>query len=151
MLEEFKKFAMKGNMVDMAVGIVIGAAFGAIVKSLVSDILMPPIGILMGNVNFSDLFVVLKEGTTPGPFATLAAAKDAGAVTLNYGLLINTIVNFLIVAFAIFFVVRGINRLKEQEEASPAEPTTKECPLCLSAVPIKATRCGHCTSDLKAA
>jgi large conductance mechanosensitive channel len=151
MLEEFKKFAMKGNMVDMAVGIVIGAAFGAIVKSLVSDILMPPIGILMGNVNFSDLFVVLKEGTTPGPFATLAAAKDAGAVTLNYGLLINTIVNFLIVAFAIFFVVRGINRLKEQEEAPPAEPTTKECPLCLSTVPIKATRCGHCTSDLKAA
>jgi large conductance mechanosensitive channel len=151
MLEEFKKFAMKGNMVDMAVGIVIGAAFGAIVKSLVSDILMPPIGILMGNVNFSDLFVVLKEGTTPGPFATLAAAKDAGAVTLNYGLLINTIVNFLIVAFAIFFVVRGINRLKAQEEAPPAEPTTKECPLCLSTVPIKATRCGHCTSDLKAA
>jgi len=147
MLEEFKKFAMKGNMVDMAVGIVIGAAFGAIVKSLVSDILMPPIGIL----NFSDLFVVLKEGTTPGPFATLAAAKDAGAVTLNYGLLINTIVNFLIVAFAIFFLVRGINRLKEQEEAPPAEPTTKECPLCLSTVPIKATRCGHCTSDLKAA
>jgi large conductance mechanosensitive channel len=151
MLEEFKKFAMKGNMVDMAVGIVIGAAFGAIVKSLVSDILMPPIGILMGNVNFSDLFVMLKEGTTPGPFATLAAAKDAGAVTLNYGLLINTIVNFLIVAFAIFFVVRGINRLKAQEEAPPAEPTTKECPLCLSTVPIKATRCGHCTSDLKAA
>jgi large conductance mechanosensitive channel len=151
MLEEFKKFAMKGNMVDMAVGIVIGAAFGAIVKSLVSDILMPPIGILMGNVNFSDLFVVLKEGTTPGPFATLAAAKDAGAVTLNYGLLVNTVVNFLIVAFAIFFVVRGINRLKAQEEAPPAEPTTKECPLCLSTVPIKATRCGHCTSDLKAA
>ncbi|MGW8285684.1 MAG: large-conductance mechanosensitive channel protein MscL [Candidatus Deferrimicrobiaceae bacterium] len=151
MLEEFKKFAMKGNMVDMAVGIVIGVAFGAIVKSLVSDILMPPIGILMGNVNFSDLFVVLKEGTTPGPFATLAAANDAGAVTLNYGLLINTIVNFLIVAFAIFFVVRGINRLKAQEEAPPAEPTTKECPLCLSTVPIKATRCGHCTSDLKAA
>jgi large conductance mechanosensitive channel len=151
MLEEFKKFAMKGNMVDMAVGIVIGAAFGAIVKSLVSDILMPPIGILTGNVNFSDLFVVLKEGTTPGPFATLAAANDAGAVTLNYGLLINTIVNFLIVAFAIFFVVRGINRLKAQEEAPPAEPTTKECPLCLSTVPIKATRCGHCTSDLKAA
>ena len=151
MLEEFKKFAMKGNMVDMAVGIVIGAAFGAIVKSLVSDILMPPIGILMGNVNFSDLFVVLKEGTTPGPFATLAAAKDAGAVTLNYGLLVNTIVNFLIVAFAIFFVVRGINRLKAQEEAPPEEPTTKECPLCLSTVPIKATRCGHCTSDLKAA
>jgi len=151
MLEEFKKFAMKGNMVDMAVGIVIGAAFGAIVKSLVSDILMPPIGILMGNVNFSDLFVVLKEGTTLGPFATLAAAKDAGAVTLNYGLLINTIVNFLIVAFAIFFVVRGINRLKAQEEAPPEEPTTKECPLCLSTVPIKATRCGHCTSDLKAA
>ncbi len=151
MLKEFKDFAMRGNVVDMAVGIVIGAAFGGIVKSLVADVLMPPIGLLLGNVDFADLFVVLKEGTTPGPFATLAAAKAAGAVTLNFGLLINTLVNFLIVALAIFFVVRGINRLKKQEEAPPAEPTTKECPQCFSSIPIRAVRCAHCTSELKVA
>lgn len=151
MLEEFKKFAVKGNMVDMAVGIIIGAAFGGIIASLVADVLMPPIGLLLGNVDFSNLFQVLKEGTTVGPYASVAAAKAAGAVTLNYGLFINTIVNFLIIAIAIFFVVRAINNLKKKEEAPPAVPTTKECPLCLSTVPIKATRCGHCTSDLKAA
>lgn len=151
MLKEFKVFAMRGNVVDMAVGIVIGAAFGGIVKSLVADVLMPPIGLLLGNVDFADLFVVLKEGTTPGPFATLAAAKAAGAVTLNFGLLINTVVNFLIVALAIFFVVRGINRLKKQEEAPAAEPTTKECPQCFSSIPIRAVRCAHCTSELNAA
>lgn len=151
MLKEFKVFAMRGNVVDMAVGIVIGAAFGGIVKSLVADVLMPPIGLLLGNVDFADLFVVLKEGTTPGPFATLAAAKAAGAVTLNFGLLINTVVNFLIVALAIFFVVRGINRLKKQEEAPAAEPTTKECPQCFSSIPIRAVRCAHCTSELKGA
>lgn len=151
MLKDFKEFAMRGNVVDMAVGIILGAAFGGIVKSLVSDVLMPPIGLLMGNVDFSDLFVILKEGTAPGPFATLAAARAAGAVTLNYGLLINTVVNFLIVALAIFFLVRGINRLKKQEEAPPAEPTTKECPQCLSTIPIKAVRCAHCTTELKAA
>ena len=151
MLKEFKDFAMRGNVVDMAVGIVIGAAFGGIVKSLVADVLMPPIGLLLGNVDFADLFVVLKEGTTPGPFATLAAAKAAGAVTLNFGLLINTVVNFLIVAAAIFFLVRGSNRLKQKEAAPPAEPTTKECPLCISTVPILAVRCPHCTGELKAA
>lgn len=151
MLKEFKDFAMRGNVVDMAVGIVIGAAFGGIVKSLVADVLMPPIGLLLGNVDFGDLFVVLKEGTTPGPFATLAAAKAAGAVTLNFGLLINTVVNFLIVALAIFFVVRGLNRLKKQEEAPAAEPTTKECPQCFSSIPIRAVRCAHCTSELNAA
>jgi len=151
MMKDFKEFAMRGNVIDMAVGIIIGAAFGGIVKSLVNDVLMPPIGLLLGNVDFSDLFVVLKEGTAPGPFATLAAAKEAGAVTLNYGLLINTLVNFLIVAFAIFFLVRGINRLKKKEEAPPAEPTTKECPQCLSSIPVKAVRCAHCTIDLKAA
>jgi large conductance mechanosensitive channel len=151
MLEEFKKFAVKGNMVDMAVGIIIGAAFGGIIGSLVADVLMPPIGLLLGNVDFSNLFMVLKEGTTPGPYETVAAAKAAGAVTLNYGVFTNTIVNFLIIAIAIFFVVRGINNLKKKEEEPPAVPTTKECPLCLSTVPIKATRCGHCTSDLKAA
>lgn len=151
MLGEFKKFAMKGNMVDMAVGIIVGAAFGGIISSLVADVLMPPIGLLLGNVDFANLFLVLKEGTTAGPYETVAAAKAAGAVTLNYGVFVNTLVNFLIVAIAIFFVVRGINNLRKKEEAPPAEPTTKECPLCLSTVPIKATRCGHCTSDLKAA
>lgn len=151
MLKEFKEFAVKGNMVDMAVGIIIGAAFGAIIKSLVSDVLMPPLGMLLGNVDFSNLFMVLKDGTLAGPYVTVEAAKEAGAVTLNYGLFVNTAVNFLIVAFAIFFVVRSINRLKKKEEAPPAEPTTKECPHCLSAIPIKATRCGHCTSELKAA
>jgi len=151
MFKEFKEFAMRGNVVDMAVGIVIGAAFGGIVKSLVADVLMPPVGLLLGNVDFSSLFLVIREGSVAGPFATVAAANEAGAVTLNYGLFVNTIVNFLIVAFAIFFVIRGINRLKKQEEAPPAEPTTRECPLCLSTIPIKATRCGHCTSEVKAA
>lgn len=151
MLKEFKEFAVKGNMVDMAVGIIIGAAFGAIIKSLVSDVLMPPLGMLLGDVDFSNLFMVLKDGTLAGPYVTVEAAKEAGAVTLNYGLFVNTAVNFLIVAFAIFFVVRSINRLKKKEEVPPAEPTTKECPHCLSAIPIKATRCGHCTSELKAA
>jgi large conductance mechanosensitive channel len=150
MLKEFKEFAMRGNVVDMAVGIIIGAAFGTIIASLVSEVLMPPIGLLLGNVDFSNLFVVLKEGKTIGPYATVAAAKAAGAVTLNYGLFINTVVNFLIVAFAIFFLIRGMNSLKKKEEA-PAVPATKECPHCLSTIPIKATRCGHCTSELKAA
>ncbi len=148
MLKEFKEFAMRGNVMDMAVGIIIGAAFGAIVGALVSDVIMPPIGLLLGNVDFSNLFVVLKEGTAPGPYATVAAAKAAGAVTLNYGLFLNTVVNFLIVAFAIFFLVRGMNALRKKEAAPAAAPTTKECPRCLSAIPVKATRCGHCTSDL---
>ncbi len=146
MLKEFKEFAMRGNVIDMAVGIIIGAAFGTIIGTLVSDVLMPPIGLLLGNVDFSNLFVVLKEGNTAGPYATVAAAKGAGAVTLNYGLFVNTLVNFLFIAFAVFFVVRGMNSLKKKEEAPP--PATKECPHCLSTIPIKATRCGHCTSDL---
>ena len=150
MLKEFKEFAMRGNVVDMAVGIIIGAAFGTIIAALVSEVLMPPIGLLLGNVDFSNLFIVLKEGKTAGPYATVAAAKAAGAVTLNYGLFVNTVVNFLIVAFAIFFLIRGMNALKK-EEAPPAAPATKECPHCLSTIPIKATRCGHCTSELKAA
>lgn len=148
MLKEFKEFAMRGNVIDMAVGIIIGAAFGTIIGTLVSDVLMPPIGLLLGNVDFSNLFMVLKEGKIAGPYATVAAAKGAGAVTLNYGLFVNTVVNFLIVAFAIFFVVRGMNTLKKQKEV---QPTTKECPHCLSTIPIKATRCGHCTSELRAA
>jgi len=148
MLKEFKAFAMRGNVVDMAVGIIIGAAFGTIIGTLVSDVLMPPIGLILGNVDFSNLFVVLKEGKIAGPYATVAAAKGAGAVTLNYGLFLNTVVNFLIVAFAIFFLIRAMNALKKKEEA---QPTTKECPHCLSTIPIKATRCGHCTSELGAA
>lgn len=151
MLKDFKEFAMRGNVVDMAVGIIIGAAFGSIVGTLVSDVIMPPIGLLLGNVDFANLFIVLKEGKTVGPYATLAAAKGSGAVTLNYGLFLNTVVNFLIVAFAIFFLIRSMNALKKKEAAPPAVPTTKDCPHCLSTVPIKATRCGHCTSELKAA
>ena len=151
MLKEFKEFAMRGNVVDMAVGIIIGAAFGTIVTSLVADILMPPIGLLLGNIDFANLFIVLKEGAkASGPYASLAAAKAAGAVTINYGLFINTVISFLIVAFAVFLLIRSINRLKRQEEAPPAVPTTKECPYCISMVPIKATRCSHCTSELKA-
>jgi large conductance mechanosensitive channel len=145
MLKDFKEFAMRGNVVDMAVGIIIGAAFGTIIGTLVSDVLMPPIGLLLGDVDFSNLFIVLKDGKAAGPYTTVAAAKGAGAVTLNYGLFVNAVVNFLIVAFAIFFVVRGMNTLKKKEEAPPA---TKDCPHCLSTIPIKATRCGHCTSEL---
>lgn len=148
-VKEFREFAMRGNVVDMAVGIIIGAAFGAIVKSLVSDIIMPPIGLILGNVDFSNLFLVLKDGAAPaGPYASLADAQKAGAVTINYGLFLNSVVSFLIVAFAVFLLVRGLNRLKRQEEAAP---TTKECPHCLSKVPVKAVRCAYCTSDLKAA
>ncbi|UCD36271.1 MAG: large conductance mechanosensitive channel protein MscL [Nitrospiraceae bacterium] len=150
MLKEFKEFAMRGNVVDMAVGIIIGAAFGTIVKSLVSDVIMPPIGLLLGGVDFSNLFLVIKEGTAPGPFASLADAQAAGAVTINYGVFLNTIISFLIVAFAIFMVIKGMNSLKRTEEAPPAEPTTKDCPFCFTAIPIKATRCPSCTSELAA-
>ncbi len=149
MFKEFKEFAMKGSMVDMAVGIIIGAAFGTIISSLVADIIMPPIGLLLGNVDFANLFALLKEGKVPGPYGSLAIAKAAGAVTLNYGVFINTIVSFLIIAFSVFLIVRNINKLRRQEEASPAVPTTKECPYCLSVIPVKAVKCGHCTSELK--
>ena len=148
MFKEFKEFAVKGNVVDMAVGIIIGAAFGTIVNSFVNDLIMPPIGLLLGNVDFTSLFTVLKEGKVAAPYASLADAKAAGAVTLNYGVFINTIISFLIVAFAVFLVVKNVNRLKREEKA-PAEPTTKECPFCLSAIPVKAVKCGHCTSELK--
>ncbi|MEJ2363064.1 MAG: large-conductance mechanosensitive channel protein MscL [Deltaproteobacteria bacterium] len=150
MLREFKEFAMRGNVVDMAVGIIIGAAFGAIVKSLVADIVMPPIGLLLSNVDFSNLFIVLKHGASPGPYAALVDAQKAGAVTINYGMFANTVISFIIVAFSVFLLIRGINRLKRLEEAPPEEPTTKECPHCLAVIPIKATRCGHCTSELSA-
>lgn len=122
MLKEFREFAVRGNVVDMAVGIIIGAAFGAIVKSLVDDVIMPPIGLLLGNVDFSNLFFVLKEGSTAAPYATLALAKAAGAVTLNYGMLVNAVVSFIIVAFAVFILIRNINRLRKEEPAVPAEP-----------------------------
>jgi large conductance mechanosensitive channel len=150
MLKEFKEFAMRGNVVDMAVGIIIGAAFGTIVKSLVADIIMPPIGLLLGNVDFSNLFIVLKQGAAAGPYAALVDAQKAGAVTINYGMFANTVISFIIVAFSVFLLIRGLNKMKRKEEAPPEEPTTKDCPHCLSTIPIKATRCGHCTSELSA-
>lgn len=149
MLKEFKEFALRGNVIDMAVGIVIGAAFGAIVKSLVADVIMPPIGLLMGGVDFANLFLLLKAGSPAGPYVSLADAQAAGAVTVNYGLFINVIISFVIVAFVIFLLIRGINRLQKEEEQATVEPTTKECPYCLSTIPIKATRCPHCTSELE--
>ncbi len=151
MLKEFRDFAVKGNAADMAVGIIIGAAFVSIVNSLVADIIMPPVGLLLGNVDFANLFAVLREGKIAGPYGSLAAAKAAGAVTLNYGFFINTIISFLIVSFSVFLLVRSINRLRSREEAAPAAPTTRECPYCLSAVPVNAVRCAHCTSELKPA
>ncbi|UCH82828.1 MAG: large-conductance mechanosensitive channel protein MscL [Candidatus Latescibacterota bacterium] len=147
--KEFKEFIMRGNVVDMAVGIVIGAAFGAIVKSFVADVLMPPIGLLLGNVDFTNLFLVLKEGSTAAPYASLDAAKEAGAVAVSYGVFINTIINFLIVGIAIFLLVKSVNNMKRKEEAPPPEPTTKDCPECLSTIPIKATRCAHCAIEIK--
>jgi large conductance mechanosensitive channel len=151
MFKEFKEFAMRGNVVDMAVGIIIGAAFGTIVRSLVSDIIMPPIGLLLGNVDFSNLFIVLKTGIPAVPYASLSDAEAAGAVSINYGVFINTVISFIIVAFAVFLVIRGINKLKRQEEEPVAEPTTKECPYCFSSIPIKARRCPYCTSELSSA
>ena len=144
MLKEFKEFAMKGNVLDMAIGVIIGAAFGKIVSSLVGDILMPPIGKLMGNLDFSSLFVAL-DGKS---YASLEAAKSAGAPTINYGVFINTVIDFVIIAFVIFLLVRQINRLKKE---APAAPTTKECPYCFSQIPLKATRCPACTSEVRAA
>lgn len=146
MFKEFKEFAVRGNVVDMAVGIIIGAAFGTIVKSLVDDIIMPPIGMLLGNVDFANLFFVLKDGAAAAaPYASLEAAKKAGAVTLNYGVFINSVVSFVIVAFAVFILIRNINRLRAEE---PAAPSTKDCPHCCSAIPLAASRCPHCTSQL---
>ncbi len=152
MLKEFKEFAMRGNVVDMAVGIIIGAAFGTIVKSLVADVIMPPIGLALGNVDFANLFIVLKHGAEmAAPYASLADAQAAGAVTLNYGAFVNTVISFLIVAVAVFLLIKSINQLKRKKEAPPPEPTTKECPHCFSTIPIKATRCPMCTSELKTA
>ncbi len=146
MLKEFREFAMRGNVVDMAVGIIIGAAFGAIVQSLVADVIMPPIGLILGNVDFSNLFVVLKEGAAAAPYTSLAEAQKAGAVTINYGKFLNAVVGFVIVAFAVFMLVRAINQLKRKEEAK--QSITKECPQCCSVISIKAKRCPHCTSQI---
>jgi len=145
--KEFKEFAMRGNVVDMAVGIIIGGAFGGIVASLVKDVLMPPIGLLLGNVDFSNLYLVLRGGGAE--FASLEEAAKTGAVTLNYGVFMNTVINFLIVAFAVFLLIKNINRMKRQEVPAPAAPTTKECPHCLSVIPIKAKRCAFCTSAVE--
>jgi len=150
MFKDFKKFAMRGNVVDMAVGIIIGGAFGTIVKSLVADVLMPPIGLLLGGVDFANFFIALKEGATAGPYASLAAAQEAGAVVISYGVFLNAVISFLIVAFAVFLLIRGINKLQEEEEAPPEEPTTKECSFCMTTIPINATRCPNCTSELTA-
>jgi large conductance mechanosensitive channel len=149
MLKEFKEFAMRGNALDMAIGIIIGAAFGTIVKSLVSDVIMPPIGLLLGNVDFSNLFIVLKQGTVSSPYLSLADAQTAGAVTLNYGMFINTVISFLIIAAAVFAVVKTMNQMKRKKEEAPAAPMTKDCPFCLTSIPFKAVRCPHCTSQLK--
>ena len=153
MLKEFKEFIMRGNVMDMAVGIIIGAAFSAIVNSLVKDIITPFIGLIFKK-DFANLFVVLKEGAlAPRPYETLADAQAAGAVTMNYGNFINYVITFLIVAFVIFMLIRAINRMRRAAEKpkEAAAPTTRECPFCLSAIPIKATRCPHCTSELKTA
>lgn len=139
---------MRGNVIDMAIGVVIGGAFGVIVKSLVDDILMPILGLLLGNADFTNLFFVLREGTVGGPYETLALAQEAGAVTVNYGLFINAVVGFLIIAFAIFLLIKGINRLHREEEALPEEPTTKACTYCFTDIPIEAKRCPNCTSEL---
>ena len=147
MLNEFKEFIARGNVVDLAVGVIIGGAFGKIVDSLVNDVVMPPIGRLLGGVDFSNLFINLSGQAV----SSVAAAKAAGAPTLNYGIFLNALINFLIIAFVIFMLVRTINQLKREAPAPAAAPTTKDCPYCLSTMPLKATRCPHCTSEVRAA
>ena len=151
MLKDFREFIMRGSVVDMAVGIIIGAAFGTIVSSLVADIIMPPISLALGKVDFTNLFVQLKEGTTPGPYLSLSAAQTAGAVTENYGRFVNYVFTFLIIAFVVFLLIRVINNMRRRAEAPKpaAAPTTKDCPYCVSKIPIKATRCPNCTSQLQ--
>jgi large conductance mechanosensitive channel len=147
-VKEFREFAIKGNVVDMAVGIIIGGAFGTVVKSLVDDVLMPPIGLVLGNVDFADLFIPLRQGTPAGPYDTLAAAQAAGAVTLNVGLFVNAAISFLIVGFAVFLLVKSINRLKREQPVPPPAPTEKPCPQCATTIPLAAKRCPNCTSEL---
>jgi large conductance mechanosensitive channel len=149
LMKEFREFAVKGNVVDMAVGIIIGGAFGTIVKSLVDDVLMPPIGLILGNVDFGNMFVVLKQGETiAGPYEVLTDAKAAGAVTLNYGSFFSNIITFIIVAWAVFILVKSINQLRREEQVEPQAPTDKPCPFCAMTIPIVAQRCPHCTSTL---
>lgn len=148
-MKEFKEFAVKGSVVDMAVGIIIGGAFGTIVKSLVDDVLMPPVGLLLGGVDFKDLFSVLRAGEPGPPYVTIADAQAAGAVTLNYGQFINNVIAFLIVALAVFMLVKAINRMRRQELEAPASPTDKACPFCATTIPLTATRCPNCTSELE--
>ncbi len=150
MIKEFKEFILKGNAMDMAVGIIIGAAFGTVVKSLVADVIMPPIGMLLGNVDFTNLFVVIKEGATAAPYATLEAAKEAGAVTINYGAFINTIISLIIIGFAVFLLVKNLNRLQRDDGAEEEAPATKKCTYCFSEIADEATRCPQCTSELSA-
>jgi large conductance mechanosensitive channel len=152
MLKDFRDFVMRGNVLDMAVGIIIGAAFGTIVTSLVRDVIMPPIGFLLGNVDFANLFFVIKSGATPAPYASLADAQAAGAVSINYGVFINTIISFLLIALALFLIIRAFARARrqfeEKKEAALAAPAAKECPYCLSKIPIAAQKCAYCTSQL---
>ena len=150
MMNEFKKFVMRGSVIDMAVGIIIGGAFTKIVNSMVADVMMPPLGLLIGKVDFSNWFVVIKQGTTAGPYATIAEAQAAGATTMNLGLFLNAIISFVIVAFCIFLLIKAINKLNAPKgEAAPIPVTTKKCPYCCSEIPLEATRCPHCTSEIK--
>ena len=149
MWQEFKKFAIRGNVLDMAVGIIIGAAFGTIVSSVVNDIIMPPIGLVLGNIDFKNLFVVIKGGTSPGPYSTIEIANQLGAVTINYGRFVNNIVTFLIVSFAVFMLVKLVNKLRGSETVLPPPPPTKDCPFCTTKIPVNAIKCPNCTSDLK--
>ena len=149
MLKEFRDFALRGNVMDMAVGIIIGAAFTSIVNSLVNDVIMPPLGYLLGGVDFSNFYLTLEHGNPTGPYPSLADASAAGAVTVNYGLFINAIISFLLVALAMFLLIRAINRLHAEEPAEAPAPTTKECPFCFTSIPLQATRCPHCTSQLE--
>lgn len=146
MLKDFKEFIARGNAISMAAGIIIGIAFGAIINSLVTDIIMPPIGLLLGNVDFSNLFVILKEGSPPGPYISPGSAGEAGAVTLNYGVFINTVISFIIIAIVLFFIISAFNRFRKKKEV---KPSTKECPFCFTSIDIKAVRCPNCTSSLE--
>ncbi|HLC17608.1 MAG TPA: large conductance mechanosensitive channel protein MscL [Thermodesulfobacteriota bacterium] len=148
MWKEFKEFAMKGNVMDMAVGIMIGTAFNSIIRSLVSDVVMPPIGLVLGEVDISDFFIVLKHGVEPGPYTTLSQAQGAGAVTINYGLFMNAFTSFLIIAMTMFLLVDSLKKLKRREEVAEVKPAARECPYCASSISLKATRCPNCTSEL---
>ena len=148
MLQEFKKFAVHGSVIDLAIGIIIGSAFGNLVKSLVDDIIMPPIGMLLNGVDFSNIFILLKEGSVPKPYPSLSIAQETGAVTLNIGIFINTLFSFLIVSFVVFLLVKAINTLRKEMESEVELPTTKKCPFCISEIPADAVRCPKCTSEI---